>query len=208
MTSEKSERVNFAHAQYYGLCHCEFVCTSSYSQLHPHCTSIRPCGRDALSRPSLIELALVRLELFSLSSVAHGWTSPLASTEYMMAPARYISAAMMNTTLHWSCRTLTSVSGCRFVRVCVCECTYVHERTWWTANTEHSARIHVSESLRLRETTMIWTLQQGIHTNRVGLLSKLTAPPPYINRKLTCVRGRLPNKRQWRQNSPYTITCM
>ena len=120
MTSEKSERVNFAHAQYYGLCHCEFVCTSSYSQLHPYCTSIRPCGRDALSRPSLIELALVRLELFSLSSVAHGWTSPLASTEYMMAPARYISAAMMNTTLHWSRRTLTSASGCKCVCVCVC----------------------------------------------------------------------------------------
>ena len=143
----------------------EFMHTSSYSQLNPHRAPIRPRGRDTLSHPSLTELALVHLKLFWPSSMAHGWTSPLASTEYMMAPARYISAAMMNTTLHWSCKTLTSVSGCRFVCVCVCECTYMRE-----LGELHSERIHVSESLRLRDTAMIWTLQQGIHTNRVGLL--------------------------------------
>ena len=103
--------------------------TSSYSQLHPHRAPIRPRGRDAVSQHNLAELALVCLELFSPSSVAHGWTSPLASTEYMMAPARYISAAMMNTTLHWSCRTLTSASGCKCVCVCVCMCVYAKAYT-------------------------------------------------------------------------------
>ena len=123
----------------------EFMHRSSYSQLHPHCAPIRPRGRDAVSHPSLTVLPSVCLELFSLSSMAHGWTSPLASTEYIMAPARYISAAMMNTTLHWSRRTLTSSSGCRFV--CVCASAHTLER-----GEPHSARIHVSELVRLRET--------------------------------------------------------